>query len=98
MNRDERDQLIDELLEGVISEADFIRLEAEFHADPEARRAYYDRLNLDGLLEAEATIEGGDSAKVVEVDFQKTIFVWRGIAAAAAVIALLAVGISCKRF
>ena len=34
MNPKERDQLIDDLLEGTLSEADFLRLEAEFCVDP----------------------------------------------------------------
>jgi anti-sigma factor RsiW len=55
MTRDERNQLIDALLDGEISEADFLRLEAELHVDPQARRDYYDRLALSAALETEAT-------------------------------------------
>lgn len=54
MNSQERNQLIDALIEGDISEADFLRLEAELSVDPAARKAYYDRLALSTLLEAEA--------------------------------------------
>lgn len=54
MNVQERNQLIDALLEGAISEADFLRLEAELSVDPAGRMAYYDRLALSVLLEAEA--------------------------------------------
>ncbi len=54
MRQSERDQLIDELLEGLISEADFVRLEAEFHVDAAARQTYYKRLALHALLETEA--------------------------------------------
>ena len=38
MSRDERNQLIDALIDGEISEADFLRLEAELHVDAGARR------------------------------------------------------------
>ena len=51
----ERGQLIDALLEGEITEADFVRLEAELAVDPTARRAYYERVGLSLLLENEAT-------------------------------------------
>ena len=54
MNPKERDQLIDDLLEGTLSEADFLRLEAEFCVDPEARRAYFDRVALSQALAEEA--------------------------------------------
>ena len=50
MNPQERDQLIDALIEGDISEADFVRLEAEFSVDKEARQAYYNRLTLSAML------------------------------------------------
>jgi ferric-dicitrate binding protein FerR (iron transport regulator) len=54
MKPQERNRLIDALIDGDISEADFLRLEAEFSVDPEARREYYDRLTLSALLEEEA--------------------------------------------
>lgn len=54
MNFAERDQLLDALIEGEISEADFLRLEAELSVDPGVRRAYYDRLALSLALETEA--------------------------------------------
>ena len=54
MTRLERTQLIDSLIEGDISEADFLRLEAEFSVDPAVRQEYYDRLALSVMLEAEA--------------------------------------------
>ncbi len=57
-------QLIDELLEGEISEADFLRLEAQFSVDAEARREYYDRLALSASLEAEAGSHAGTAALV----------------------------------
>ena len=54
MTPGERDELLDGLLEGVLSEANFIRLEAELSVDPEARREYYDRVGLSQLLKHEA--------------------------------------------
>jgi hypothetical protein len=54
MNRRERSLLIDALLEGEISEADFLRLEAELHVDAGARKEYYERLALSAALESEA--------------------------------------------
>ncbi|MDG2254850.1 MAG: hypothetical protein P8L49_07800 [Opitutaceae bacterium] len=59
MNINERNPLIDELLDGSISEADFLRLEAELRVNPEARQAYYRRLKLNHALatEAEALVE-----------------------------------------
>lgn len=50
----ERGQLLDALLEGEISDADFLRLEAELSVDPDARREYYNRVTLSMLLQAEA--------------------------------------------
>ncbi|MCA9059075.1 MAG: FecR domain-containing protein, partial [Planctomycetaceae bacterium] len=55
MNDDEFRTLIDDALEATISDADFLRLEAELLIDPVARRKYYDRVYLSTLLEAEAT-------------------------------------------
>ena len=54
MNETELQTLIDSLLEGEISEADFLRLEAEMLVRPEARRAYYDKLTMDTLLRGES--------------------------------------------
>jgi len=54
MTEAERDRLIDELLEGDISEGDFLRLEAEFTVCSEARRAYYERQKLVTALRIEA--------------------------------------------
>ncbi|MCA9122240.1 MAG: FecR domain-containing protein [Planctomycetaceae bacterium] len=51
MNSDERTQLIDSLLDGDISDADFLRLEAELSIDSNARREYYERVKLSLLLE-----------------------------------------------
>lgn len=54
MPDDERDRLIEDLLEGDISESDFLRLEAEMIVDEEARRAYYDRQKLQTGLALDA--------------------------------------------
>jgi len=53
----ERNELIDALLDQVISEADFLRLEAELHTSRAAREAYYERLKLHTVLSAE--VEAG---------------------------------------
>ncbi|MFT5131108.1 MAG: hypothetical protein ACI8W8_004743, partial [Rhodothermales bacterium] len=53
MKPDERDKLIDALCDGALSEADFLRLEAELIVNPDARVGYYDRLKLHTTLELE---------------------------------------------
>ena len=55
MNTGKRDQLLDALIEGDLSEADFIRIEAELVVNTEARQAYYRRLGLTVLLEQTAS-------------------------------------------
>ena len=47
------EQLIDDLLDQSITEADFIRLEAELQLNPDARQVYYERLKLHNALEVE---------------------------------------------
>ncbi len=89
MNPAERDQLIDALLDGAISEADFIRLEAEMLVDPAARQSYYQRLKLDTALRADAGA-ASDSPKVHA--FPTRPFRWQPLAAAAALIAAAIVG------
>jgi hypothetical protein len=54
MNPTERNELIDALIEGDISEANFLRLEAEMSVDPAARKAYFDRVALSQALMEEA--------------------------------------------
>ncbi len=54
MTPDQRSALLDSLLDGDISESDFLRIEAELIVDPEVRQEYYRRLQLDLLLEREA--------------------------------------------
>lgn len=55
MNQQELRRLIDALLDGEITEADFLLLEAELSVDAELRREYIDRVKLDMLLETELT-------------------------------------------
>lgn len=55
MTPEEFRALVDATLEGVISEADFLRLEAELSINPRARREYFDSVMLTALLEAEAS-------------------------------------------
>ncbi|MEM6278435.1 MAG: LamG domain-containing protein [Verrucomicrobiota bacterium] len=62
MNSEDNDRLIDDLLEGAISEADFLRLEAELIVSPEAREAYYDRLKLHTGLQEEARSAGNETS------------------------------------
>ena len=50
MNNGERNELLDALLEGSISESDLLRIESEMLVDPEVRQAYYHRLQLHVLL------------------------------------------------
>ena len=54
MNPDDPEKLIDDLLEGDLSEADFLRLEAELIVSRETRQAYYDRQKLHTGLQIEA--------------------------------------------
>ena len=87
MTPEERTQLIDDLIEGVISEADFLRLEAEFSIDAQARKEYYDRLALTTLLETEA--ESSDAGKVVSMPKTRSQSSW--LAIAAIVVGLIAI-------
>ena len=91
MNTDERSQLIDALVEGEISEADFIRLEAEMLIAPEVREEYYQRVALDSLIDVEVRdrTTGPDTAKVVAFPKVRLPAPWiAGIAAAIALAAL----------
>ncbi|MCB1231917.1 MAG: LamG domain-containing protein [Verrucomicrobiae bacterium] len=63
MSPDESDKLIDALLEGDISEADFLRLEAEMIVSEEVRQAYYDRQKLHLGLRVEAESAAGLAGK-----------------------------------
>lgn len=86
MNVKERDELIDALIDGEISEADFLRLEAELSVDPAARRAYYDRIALSTLLKTEAQ---APARQVAPVKKQARYWTPGMMAMAAAVVALL---------
>lgn len=57
MTPQEQDQLIDALIDGSITDADHLRIEAELIVDPRARQAYYRRIQLDLLLEQEAGLQ-----------------------------------------
>lgn len=79
----ERDELIDRLLDRDITEADFLRLEAELHVDPAAREAYYERLTLHTLLGAE-TKESSPSQAFASSDSPPSSGTWKWLALAAA--------------
>ncbi|MEZ5944585.1 MAG: LamG-like jellyroll fold domain-containing protein [Planctomycetaceae bacterium] len=82
--------LIDDALEGIISEADFLRLEAELSVDPVARREYFDRVFLSTLLEAEATTQREQASDLDRVTSDLPSRRWRlAFAAMAAVCASL---------
>ncbi len=54
MTPSERKKLFDALIDGDISDADFLRLEAELSVDANVRQEFYKRMQLDLLLEREA--------------------------------------------
>lgn len=89
MKREEYHQLIDELLDGVSSEADFVRLEAEMHVNPEVRAAYYERLALHTALQIESE-NAADSSNVVS--FPRWRSHARLVTGAAAAVLVLAAG------
>jgi hypothetical protein len=95
MNREPLSELIDDALEGLLSEESLIRLEAELSVDEAARRMYYDRVLLTTLLEAEATErEGGPlgpTGFVEQSRLQPSRWQLGGAAIASVVIVLLAV-------
>ncbi|MGY8643431.1 MAG: LamG-like jellyroll fold domain-containing protein [Verrucomicrobiales bacterium] len=99
MKPEERDELIDSLLDDAISEADFLRLEAEMHIDTEVRQAYYERLKLDTNLQIAAESEGeADSELASAISKNSTPIGWLGWAAAV-VLGLLALvlGLEIRR-
>ena len=91
MNPQERNQLIDALIEGDISESDFLRLEAELSLAPAAREEYYRRLTLTTSLEAEAGAQTRPAIGTVPLHPPVRSWVPR-FAALAACFALLAAG------
>lgn len=90
----ERKQLIDSLLDGEISDADFLRIEAELSVDAVARQEYYDRAALSVLLEVEAGALGsGPESNSVLTPARLAVRRWRNafVGMAVAVVVLLAV-------
>lgn len=83
MKPSERNELIDALIEGDITEADFLRLEAELSIDPVARKAYFERVALTQALITEATTAAAMQA-VPKMKPQRMWLAWRPLAAAAA--------------
>ncbi len=81
MNHQERSQIIDALLDGDISEADFLRIEAELTVDPDARREYYDRVRLTVLLETVAPEHIATSRSTPLLQLQRSHY-WRHMLAA----------------
>ena len=84
MNRKERSNLIEQLIEGDISEGDFLRIEADLTVDPDARAEYFERLSLSDALSAEAN---ADAASLPARSFPTVA--WRWILASAAAVALV---------
>ena len=89
MNPDERNQLIDDLLDGSLSEADFLRLEAEMDINRDARKAYYDRVALTTMLRDEVSAHSSEKPRSL-IRFPHRILA--SLAAAAAVVILAALG------
>lgn len=83
MKPTERDQLIDALIEGDITEADFLRLEAEMSIDPAARKAYFDRVALTQALATEAMTVAASVAAPKHQALRLWLS-WRPLTAAAA--------------
>ena len=83
MNNTDLNQLIDDLLDGALSNDDFAHLEALLESDPVARAAYYDRLHLHSALEISA-----EDASIVSFPSQERSK-WLWPARIAAAIALL---------
>ena len=94
MKSQERNQLMDALIEGEMSESDFLRLEAELSVDPGARREYYRRLALTASLEAEASVQPGSASRTVPSHPHAPSWVpsFAAMAATVAACALVAVG------
>ncbi len=75
----ERNQLIDDLIDQDISEADFLRLEADLSVDPIARAAYYERLQLSLALAEEAAVRPESKAPLPASS--RRALVWLAMAA-----------------
>lgn len=87
MSPGERDQLIDALLDGALSESEFKALEATLASDPEARQAYYDRLHLHTALEL--VTEESPGLEAVEPGLHQST-PWTSIMRMAAALVILA--------
>ncbi|MEZ6136737.1 MAG: LamG-like jellyroll fold domain-containing protein [Pirellulaceae bacterium] len=102
MNRDQRLLLIDDLLDGTISEADRLRIEAELIVDSEVRREYYQRVQLAVLLEREAAelsaslgatqAAGSSSTASRSITRWTRIIVGSALAIAASILVMMAFG------
>ena len=92
MKREELNELIDEALDGVISEADFLRLEAELHVDEAARKVYYERLKLHTVLEMEAGERKELGEKVARFPLLKNSMARLGAIAAVLLVFAMALG------
>ena len=68
MTKSERDELLDALLDGSISQSDLLRIESEMLADPEIRQVYYRRLQVHVLLEQ---LAGESSSRSDPSEFKK---------------------------
>ena len=93
MSPEERSRLMDDLIEGEISEADFLRLEAELSVDPLVRQEYYKRLELTALLEEQAEIQPLNTETIGRFNFQPNLAL-----AAALALLLMAAGYGIFKF
>lgn len=95
MTPKDRSNLIEQLLDGEISEADFLRLEAELTVDAAARQEYYDRVALSVLLEAESATRQDSLPQAPTRRPRTTIPLTRfgfAVAVAAAIAMMLTIG------
>jgi len=95
VSQDQWETLIDELLDGGISEADFLRLEAQLRVDLELRHRYYARLKLENGLRIE-------SERLGDVRSEPVVPFWRkyaiGLSTVASIALLIAIGVSGWKF
>ncbi|TWT50042.1 FecR protein [Thalassoglobus neptunius] len=95
MTEQELMKLIDALLDGDISEADFLRLEAELSVDSKARKAYYDRTALTMLLEdSAAEVQGENVSTTKRRSSKRPESAWRKAFAAMAIVCALLFGLT----
>ena len=73
MTPTERKKLFDALIDGDISDADFLRLEAELSVDANVRQEFYKRLQLDLLLEREAKSQDQAHPSGIQLRISKQI-------------------------